>query len=131
MATPEPQRNGGKTVLIVEDDPEMLDYFERIVRDEGFRVLTATDGLTAVRMMREAKPDAAILDLMLPKYGGIELLLELRLGETKSIPVIVATARYTDSAARALIVKQSNVTAFFEKPVAAEALLDTLRRALN
>src|SRR5688572_1871667 len=116
-----------KTVLIVEDDPEMLAYFERIVGDAGFRVITATDGLMTVEMMRDSKPDAVILDLMLPKYGGLELLFELqRLSATKSTPVIIATARYTDDAARAAIVQRPNVAAFFTKPVNPAALVDEL-----
>jgi DNA-binding response OmpR family regulator len=128
---PNDSPRAGRTVLIVEDDPEMLDYFERIVRDAGYRVLTATDGMTTLKIMRESKPDAVILDLMLPKYGGIELLYELQIGETKSIPVIVATARYTDSVARAAIVERPNVAAYFEKPVSPEALIKALREALD
>ncbi len=128
MPAPDPSRRVGRTVLIVEDDPEMLEYFEHVVREAGFSVLTATDGLMAIQKMRDSKPDVVILDLMLPKYGGVELLYELQtLGETRLIPLIVATARDTDDAARAAIVQRPNVAAFFEKPVSAEKLVDTLR----
>lgn len=119
-------------VLIVEDDPEMLAYYKLIVGDAGFRVLTATDGLMAVETMRDSRPDAVILDLMLPRYGGIELIYELQLlAETKSTPIIVATARYTGPAARAAIVQRPNVAAFFEKPVNADALIDALHEILG
>jgi DNA-binding response OmpR family regulator len=119
-----------RTVLIVEDDPEMLDYIERVVRGAGFRTRTASDGLAAMQAMRNFKPDLAILDLMLPKYGGLEMLFELRIGATRDIPVIVVTARYNDAASRAVIDKLPNVAAFFEKPVSGEDLVEAVRGAL-
>jgi len=127
----DPSRRAGRTVLVVEDDPEMLAYFERIVADAGYLVLKATDGLETLRIMRASKPDAVILDLMLPKYGGLELLTELRLGATKAIPVVIVTARYTDAAALAAIDKFENVVRFFEKPVSSEDLVGALREILG
>ena len=117
-----------KTVLIVEDDASMLEYFERVVRDAGFASLTLTDGLSVLELMRRGRPDAVILDLMLPKYGGLELLKELGRGPTASIPLIIATARFTNEPERSFIVRQPNVAAFFEKPVDATELKDALAR---
>lgn len=118
-------------VLIVEDDPGMLEYLERIVRDAGFRTATAVDGVEVVEKMRRLRPAAAILDLMLPRYGGFELLFELRRGDTAEIPLIIVTARFTGPADRALIVKQPNVAVFFEKPVPPEVLVNSLHQILG
>jgi DNA-binding response OmpR family regulator len=119
-----------KTVLVVEDDPGMLEFLARAVRDAGYEPLTATDGLQVLELARARKPDAVVLDLMLPHYGGMELLLELRRGSTAAIPLIVVTARFTGVAERSAITAQPNVKAFFEKPVSQDELLEALRRVL-
>ena len=119
-----------KLVLIVDDDAGMRDVLEFAVRAEGFRAELAAGGLEAVKKMRALKPDAGIVDLMLPDYGGIELLHELRRGETGSIPLIVVTARYTSPEDRAAIMRLSNVTHYFEKPVDTDVLTRALHAAL-
>jgi DNA-binding response OmpR family regulator len=120
-----------KLVLIVEDDPEMMDYLTQVVGGAGFKTEPATDGLVVMEKMRTFSPDAAILDLMLPKYGGLELLYELRRGATANVPLIIVTARFTGPSDRAVITKQPNVAAFFEKPVGADELLQALHGALG
>ncbi len=119
------------TVLIVEDDPGMLEYLVRIVQEAGFRTETAVDGIEVVEKMRRLMPDIAILDLMLPRYGGFELLSELRRGVTGKIPLIIVTARFTRPEDRAKIVGQSNVAVFFEKPVPPEVLVNALHEILE
>ena len=118
------------TILIVEDDPGMLEYFERVVREAGFGTITATDGLEVLERLKAGRPDAAVLDLMLPKYGGLELLYELRRAAA-GVPLIIVTARFTGDADRAVIVKQPNVAAFFEKPVTGEVLVSALRSVVH
>jgi two-component system response regulator AdeR len=120
-----------KLVLVVEDDPGMLEYFSRIVRDEGFRVDTAMDGIKTVEKMRLRNPDVVLLDLMLPRYGGLELLLELRRGRAAAIPLIIVTARYTDPASADAILAHPSVAGFFVKPVKPELLLAALHKTLG
>lgn len=119
-----------KTVLVVEDDPGMLEYLARTVRDAGYEVLAATDGLQVLELARRKRPHAIVLDLMLPKYGGMELLLELKLSSTATIPLIIVTARFTGVAERSAITAQPNVKAFFEKPVGHDELVAALRRVI-
>ena len=104
------------TVLIVDDDPTMLEYLERLVRAEGFKVETASDGLEFVKKMRDLLPAAAVADLMLPKYGGLEMVRELRRGTTENIRLVIVTARYTTPEDRATLQQEPNVAAYFEKP---------------
>ena len=79
-------------ILIVEDEPDMVlglkDYFEF----EGYEVLTAADGAAGLERARQHKPDLVILDIMLPRYSGLEVCKTLR-GEGFSAPIIMLTAR--------------------------------------
>ena len=79
------------TVLIVEDDPDTVNLVGLYLRRDGHKVLSARDGLTGLRLAREAKPDVIVLDLMLPRLDGMEICRTLR--EETSTPIIMLTAR--------------------------------------
>jgi CheY-like chemotaxis protein len=67
------------TVLIVEDDEDSRESVAELLRDEGFEVLTAGDGVEALEvLLREPPPSALVLDLSLPRMGGLELLERVR-----------------------------------------------------
>lgn len=81
-----------KVILLIEDDRTLIDMYEQRLRHEGFDVLTALDGETGVQMALESAPDLVLLDLMLPKQGGLSVLKIIKSNElTKNIPVIVLT----------------------------------------
>ena len=81
-------------VLVVEDDPDILDLLEYSLRQEGFGVIQATSGRRALELAEREKPDLVLLDLMLPDLGGVELCRRLRARpEIASTPVIMVTAR--------------------------------------
>jgi len=79
-----------KTILLVEDDAVVAHvYRERFLR-EGFNVETVSDGLTAMKSLRAIKPDAIILDLLMPKLNGVDVLKFIRAEPSlKSVPVII------------------------------------------
>ncbi len=79
-------------VLVVDDEPTLADLLSMAMRYEGWEVRSAGDGLTAVRLAREFRPDAVVLDVMLPDIDGIEVLRRLR-ADTSSVPVLFLTAR--------------------------------------
>jgi DNA-binding response OmpR family regulator len=79
-------------VLVVEDDPAILEGLQASLRVERHDVLTASDGQTGYRLAREKKPDLVILDLMLPKMGGFEICRKLR-AEKFTAPILMLTAR--------------------------------------
>jgi DNA-binding response OmpR family regulator len=80
------------TVLAVEDDPAILRGLSDNLRFEGYEVVTASDGETGYRMQQETKPDLILLDLMLPRMGGLELCRKLR-AEGIQTPILMLTAR--------------------------------------
>ena len=86
-----------KTVLVVDDEPNVRDYLAQILRDAGFHVQTAGDGEEALEMIRRERPDFISLDLVMPKKSGHKLLYELRKDrELSRIPVLIVTAHARD-----------------------------------
>ena len=83
-------------VLIVEDDPAILTGLKANLEFEHHQVLTATDGEQGYRLIREARPELVILDLMLPKLGGYELCQRVR-GEGFHAPILMLSARSEES----------------------------------
>lgn len=78
-------------ILIVEDEPVLLETLEYNLKREGYQVLTATDGWTAVETFRQESPDLVILDVMLPDIDGFEVCRILRREST--VPILMLTAR--------------------------------------
>lgn len=120
----------GKLVLIVDDDKDITDLLEVLVRKEGFKVEKAGDGLEAQARARATPPDLVLLDLMLPKAGGFETLQALQ-AEDSDIPVIVITGRRLDRTTSEMIKQQSNVKEFMEKPVKTELLIASIHQLLK
>ena len=81
-----------ETVLVVEDDPSILRGLQMNLGLEGFRTVCAHDGEEALAMMRSHKPDLMLLDLMLPKLGGLEVIKRLRVDDPDT-PIIVLSAK--------------------------------------
>ncbi len=79
-------------ILVVEDEPPILRGLADNLKCESYEVLTAADGETGLRLLRESKPDLIILDLMLPKLGGYELCRRVR-AEGTTTPILILTAR--------------------------------------
>lgn len=82
------------TALIVEDEPGLVDVLEAYLHDEGFEVLRAADGRTAVDTALGSQPDIILLDLNLPVLSGLEAFREIR--AQVNIPVIMLTSRGTE-----------------------------------
>jgi two-component system phosphate regulon response regulator PhoB len=84
----------GERILVVDDEPDILSLLVYQLSREGYRVSTAVDGRSALSTAREERPDAIVLDLMLPGVDGYEVLRNLREDDdTSEIPVILLTAR--------------------------------------
>ncbi len=78
-------------VLVVEDEPEIAEVLEGYLRREGFRTERALDGRQALSLIRAARPDLVLLDIMLPEMDGLEVLRRIR--SNGNTPVILVTAR--------------------------------------
>jgi signal transduction histidine kinase/CheY-like chemotaxis protein len=85
---------GDGTVLVVDDDPALREILSSLLAEDGWRVATAADGEAALAAVEQARPTAMVLDLMMPRCDGFEVLRVLRTQpKTRDLPVIVITAR--------------------------------------
>jgi len=81
-----------KTILFIEDEPTLQKAVGRFLEKEGYNVKTALDGESGLDMVKKIKPNLILLDLILPKKDGFEVLAELKQDpKTANIPVIVLT----------------------------------------
>jgi two-component system alkaline phosphatase synthesis response regulator PhoP len=81
----------GKRILVVDDDAKTVELVKLYLSRDGYKVLTAYDGIEALRLARESRPDLIVLDLMLPGLDGLQVCRTLR-GES-DVPIIMLTAR--------------------------------------
>jgi CheY-like chemotaxis protein len=119
-----------QTVLLVEDDPDLLRFADVTLRLGGYRVVTATDGLSALSAARKVRPAMMLLDLRLPGLDGWQVL-EL-MGQDpvlRDLPVIVVTAT-ADAGSRPLT-ESAGVTEYLIKPLSADALLAAVERVIS
>ncbi len=83
-----------RKILVVEDDPSALRLVGYTLEQEGYQVITASDGLEGVRKARDEHPDLIILDVMLPGLDGYEVCQQLRKKpETANLPILMLTAK--------------------------------------
>ena len=114
------------TVLVVDDEEEVLYALEAVIEEQGWRVLTAHNGREALAVLQSARPDLLLVDLFMPVMGGIELLRAIKGDERLSrIPRLVMTA-----ANDRMIGVKEDVSVLY-KPIDLETLVLTLRRHLE
>lgn len=81
-----------KKILFIEDEPTLQKAINKFLENEGYEAISAIDGKLGISMAKKILPDLILLDLILPKMNGFEVLKELRKDEsTKNIPIIVLT----------------------------------------
>jgi CheY-like chemotaxis protein len=86
-----------KTVLVVDDEPDVRNFLATCISDAGFKVETAIDGIDALEKIKANKPDLMTVDMVMPRHSGITLMRKLRQNkEWENIPVIVITAHAKD-----------------------------------
>jgi CheY-like chemotaxis protein len=87
-----------KTVLVADDSEQMLHRIEGLLKDAGYNVLVAADGVEALRTIREEHPDLVVLDLLMPKMTGFDVLREIRTDERiKDTAVLAISGVYKDN----------------------------------
>ncbi len=112
----------GKRVLIAEDEPHLIESLSFILNREGYDIATALDGEAAVQSIWARPPDLVILDVMLPKMNGFEILKKIRADAVlRSLPVIVLTAK-GQSQDRAMAL-ESGADLFLTKPFSNKAVV--------
>jgi two-component system OmpR family response regulator/two-component system alkaline phosphatase synthesis response regulator PhoP len=111
--------NQSACIMAVDDEPTILRVLKRILEPEGYEVILASDGSSALALLDERKPDLVILDIMMPGLDGFQVLDSIRQG--LNIPVIMLTARCEEE----LLVKAMEIGAddYVRKPFSAAVLL--------
>lgn len=117
-------------VLIVEDEPGILESLEFILRRAGWSISTVTDGEAALDAVRRLNPRMMVLDVMLPKRSGFEVLKQIRADErTRSLPVLILTAKGQQQDRR--VAEELGASGFVTKPYANAEVVGAVRRLLG
>ena len=131
-------RAAGRTILVVDDEPDVRRYLATVLDDADFVVLTASDGEEALEIIRARRPDLISLDLIMPRKSGHKLLYELRKDRSLSrIPVIVVTAHARDELGKSSLEELldtgviSGPGTYLEKPVNPLTYIHSVQRALG
>ena len=113
-------------ILVAEDDPDIRANLARLLRLEGYRVVTAADGAAAMAAIQAERPDLLVSDLMMPGIDGLQLLAWLRADlRTARLPVVLLTARADDGDVQGG--RSAGADAYVTKPYQREELLRHLR----
>jgi len=120
-----------KTVVCIEDEPEMVDLIGLILGRTGFDLIGAIGGREGIDAVRQLKPDLVLLDLMMPDMDGWEVYQQMKADdELKNIPVIVVTAK-AQSIDKVLGLHIAKVDDYVTKPFGPQELLQSVNRVLG
>src|SRR5262245_50309156 len=117
-----------KTVLIVDDDQELVDGLRMVLERQGYRVIRARDGHEGKAAIYNQRPDLVILDMMMPRMGGYPVLEHFR-GKTDAPPIIMITAN--EGSRHKAYAEYLGVVDYIRKPFAMERLLETVNKVLR
>ena len=114
-----------KTVLIVEDNELNMKLFNDLLEAHGYRVLQTREGLSALDIAREHKPDLILMDIQLPEVSGIEVTKWLKEDdELRSIPVVAVTAFAMKGDEQKI--REGGCEAYISKPISVASFLTTI-----
>jgi DNA-binding response OmpR family regulator len=116
----------GKNVLVIEDEPNIIEAISFILSRDGWSVATHSNGHDAVGVVQEAMPDLVILDVMLPGKTGYDILRELRSEDaTQGLPVLMLTAK--GQVKDREMAERAGASRFMTKPFSNAEVLDAVR----
>ena len=119
-----------KKILVVDDESDVLLVVKTGLENEGFQVVTASNGADGLELAREENPDLIILDVMMPKMNGFQVLQELKKGETTAvIPVVMLTGLSDSQKIRQALMYGTDY--YLVKPFEFDDLVMKIRTALR
>jgi len=119
-----------KTIIYIEDDPEMIDLVTLILRPKGFKVKGADGGRDGLDKVAQEKPDLILLDLMMPDMDGWEVYHQLKADEaTSTTPVIIITAK-SQAIDQVLGLYIAMVDDYISKPFHPQQLVESIQKVL-
>ncbi len=120
-----------RTVVCIEDEPEMIDLIRLILARKNFRFVGAVGGREGLDTVRQLKPDLVLLDLMMPDMDGWEVYQQMKADEAlRHIPVIVVTAK-AQSIDKVLGLHIAKVDDYITKPFGPQDLLASVNKVLG
>ena len=117
-----------KTILIVDDDHELVDGLRALLERQGYHIIQASDGHQGKQMIYHHKPHLVILDMMMPRMGGYPVLEHFR-DKGEAPPIIMITAN--EGSRHKAYAEYLGVVDYIRKPFPMERLLDAVNRAFN
>jgi DNA-binding response OmpR family regulator len=124
----ETEQSGGKRILIVDDDYEIIDAMRAALEANGYNVMVARDGNQGLAMAEREDPDLMILDMMMPKRSGFLVLEKLRRSRPVPLRVIMITAN--EGSRHKAYAEMLGVDDYIRKPFAMDRLLESVSRLL-
>jgi DNA-binding response OmpR family regulator len=124
-------------ILIVDDDPDILEALSMILETKGYQVSTARDGVEGLANLRAEKPDLMILDLLMPKMDGFAVCKELqdpRWAKYRDIPILILSSVREEASRRRYELETGlalDVDDYVEKPIAPDVLLSRVDKLLK
>lgn len=120
---------GKPRILLAEDDPALAEMLKWLLTKEGFETLHAADGLTALNLARQHRPNLILSDVMLPKMDGFKLCRFIKFdAELKGIPFVFLTARTQDKDKETA--REAGANAYITKPIPNAELVKAVRQYL-
>ena len=126
-----------KKILVVDDDPDILDAISMILESQDYQVFTARDGIEALASLKAEKPDLMILDLLMPKMDGFAVCKELqdpRWSKYRDIPILILTSVREEASRRRYELEtglELDVDDYVEKPMSPDVLLTRVANLLK
>lgn len=125
-----------KKILIVDDEPEQIDFASTVLEQNGYITISAKNGIEGMEKVKTEKPDLILLDILMPERGGIGMYQELRHGEeTKGIPVVIVTGVSRDEHFEETMLTQGQdipgPDEYVEKPMNPDTVLKLVRDLLS
>jgi DNA-binding response OmpR family regulator len=117
-----------KTILIVDDDFELVEGLRTLLERQGHRVIRASDGHQGKQAIYQQRPDLVILDMMMPRMGGYPVLEHFK-GKTDAPPIIMITAN--EGSRHKAYAEYLGVVDYIRKPFAMERLLETVSKVFQ
>ena len=120
---------GSADILIVEDHPTMREAMRMVLEHEGYTIREASDGASAIAVIKDSPPDLVFLDLNIPGLSGAEVLRRVKADpDTAAVRVIIVTATGEEGREQVLGLGADE---YFTKPFSPTTLLDTVERVLG
>ncbi len=127
----------GKKVLVVDDDPDILDAINMILESRGYQLIFARDGSECLDKLSSEKPDLMILDLLMPKMDGFAVYKELqspKWSEYRDVPILILSSVREEASRRRYELETGQKLKpdeYIEKPILPEVLLDCVEKLLK